>query len=212
MVRQGAIRRNQCRGRTEPALVRQGAIRRNQCRGRTEPAQVRQGAIRRNQCRGRTEPAQPLEGLQAVADHPHAHHAEVIAVHVEVGERAVIGERLAHPVEATEVRLDEGGELIVRDVKLGQFGARDEHARHPGHILPADVVLRDVDVLHLQVRVRDEPERGPSIFGQGFVMEVPSGPLASEKSAQIARGDPARVIHVPEEGRNSKQLGAIRGH
>jgi hypothetical protein len=43
-------------------------------------------------------------------------------------------------------------------------------------------------------------------------MEVPSGPLASEKSAQVARGDPARVIHVPEEGRNSKRLGAIRGN
>jgi hypothetical protein len=43
-------------------------------------------------------------------------------------------------------------------------------------------------------------------------MEVPSGPLASEKSAKVARGDPARVIHVPEEGRNSKRLGAKRSH
>ena len=46
-------------------------------------------------------------------------------------------------------------------------------------------------------------------------MEVPSGPLAREKSAQVARGDPARVIHVPDEGRNSRQSGssseAIRG-
>ena len=120
-------------------------------------------------------------------------------------EGTVIGKGLAHPVEAAKVRLDEGGELVARDVEFRQLGARDEHARHPGHILPADVVLRDVDVLHLQIRVRDEPERRPSIFGQGFVMEVPSRTLASEKSAQVARGDPARVIHVPEEGRNSRQ-------
>ena len=56
---------------------------------------IHQSAIRRNQCRGRTEPAQPLERLQAGADHPHAHHAEVIAVHVEVGEGTVIGKCLA---------------------------------------------------------------------------------------------------------------------
>ena len=81
-------------------------------------------------------------------------------------EGTVIGKGLAHPVEAAKVRLDEGGELVARDVEFRQLGARDEHARHPGHILPADVVLRDVDVLHLQIRVRDEPESGPSILGQ----------------------------------------------
>ena len=67
---------------------------------------VRQGAIRRNQCRGRTEPAQPLEGLQAVADHSHADHAEVIAVHVEVGEGVFQRDRTAkhHHQRATAPR------------------------------------------------------------------------------------------------------------